>query len=64
MTHILAKLVIGMVAAILMAAISTSTGSAFAQARLGQIARDGLCADTVRTNSHQAGAAQPCLVHI
>ena len=37
------KLVIGMVAAMLVAAISTSTmGSAFAQARLGQIARDGL----------------------
>ena len=42
MTHILAKLVIGIVAAILVAAISTSTGNAFAQARLGQIARDGL----------------------
>jgi hypothetical protein len=37
------KLVIGMVAAILMAAICTSTiGSAFAQARLGQIGRDSL----------------------
>ena len=35
------KLVIGMVTAILMAAICTSTiGSAFAQARLGQIGRD------------------------
>jgi hypothetical protein len=37
------KLVIGMVAAMLVAAISISTMSnAFAQARLGQIARDGL----------------------
>ena len=37
------KLVIGMVAAMLVAAISTSTmGSAFAQARLGQIGRDSL----------------------
>ena len=37
------KLVIGMVAAMLVAAISTSTmGNAFAQARLGQIARDRL----------------------
>jgi|SoiMethySBSTD1v2_1073268.scaffolds.fasta_scaffold5862119_1 hypothetical protein len=37
------KVVIGMVAAILMAAICTSTmGSAFAQARLGQIGRDSL----------------------
>jgi hypothetical protein len=37
------KLVIGTVTAILMAAICTSTiGSAFAQARLGQIGRDSL----------------------
>ena len=37
------KLVIGMVTAILVAAIYTSTiGSAFAQARLGQIGRDSL----------------------
>ena len=38
-----AKLVIGMVAAILIATISTSTiGSASAQAPLGQIGRDSL----------------------
>ena len=37
------KSAIGMVTAILMAAIRTSTiGSAFAQARLGQIGRDSL----------------------
>ena len=43
MTQILTKLGIGMVAAILLAAISTSTiGGAVAQARLGHIARDGL----------------------
>jgi hypothetical protein len=43
MPTIAATLVNGLVTAILMAAICTSTiGSAFAQARLGQIGRDSL----------------------
>jgi len=43
MRRIVATLVIGMLAALLLASTSISTiSSAFAQSRLGQIARDGL----------------------